>query len=65
MKLSDDVSVMNDIMDFTSSVLLFAEMPLPVKTKAELIFEAEKVLHQMIMDRMIEKCANNAVPCNN
>lgn len=58
--------VMTDIMSFTGIVVKITDMlDVPVSLRAQAIFEAEKVLHKVIMDRMVAKCAKQAEPCRN
>lgn len=64
--MTEHEEMMVNVMQFTSAIVVLAEMrDVPPRDRAEAIFMAEQIFHKMIMDRMIEKCANNAVPCNN
>ena len=59
-------NVLADIMDFTATVVGIATMndvENPVKAKA--IFMAEQILHQLIMNKIVEKCVEKGVPSNN
>lgn len=58
--------MMVDIMDFTSMVVGIAEMKdVEAAVRAEAIFMAEQVFHKMIMSKMVEKCVEKSIPCNN
>lgn len=58
--------VMRDIMEFTQTVVGIAEMrEVANPIRAQAIFLAEKVLHKMIMDSILEKCCDMAVPSEN
>lgn len=64
--MTEHEEMMVDIMQFTNAVVVLAEMhDVPPRDRAEAIRVAEQIFHGMIMTKMIEKCANNAVPCNN
>lgn len=59
-------NVLADIMDFTATVVGIATMngvENPVKAKA--IFMAEQMLHQVIMDKIVEKCVESTTPSEN
>lgn len=58
--------VMADIMNFTGIVVKITDMlDVPVSFRAQAIFEAEKMLRKVIMDRMVSKCAKQSQPCRN
>jgi len=58
--------MMTDIQVFTSSVVGIAEMKdVPAKVRAEAIYTMELIFHKFIMSRMIEKCVEKSIPCNN
>ena len=55
-----------DVAEFTNTIIGIAEMShVPNKIKAEIIHEAELIFHRFIMNEIVSKCANNAVPSNN
>jgi hypothetical protein len=58
--------MLDAIMEFTGAVVVIAQMPgIHVKEKAEAIFLAEKVLHKIIMDKIVERCEKTSTPCQN
>ena len=58
--------IMAEIMSFTGMVVKISDMlDVPVQLRAQAIFEAEKILHRVIMNKMVEKCAKQAEPCRN
>ena len=58
--------MMIDIMDFTAMVVGIAEMKdVEAAVRAEAIFMVEQVFHKMIMQKMVEKCVEKSLPCNN
>lgn len=59
-------NMMAEIMEFTSTVVGLAEMKdvaVPIRAKA--IMLAEQVLHKVIMDKLVDKCIEKSIPCNN
>ncbi len=58
--------MMADIQLFTSNVIGIVEMnDVPAKVRAEAIYTIELIFHKFIMSRMIEKCVEKSIPCNN
>jgi hypothetical protein len=58
--------MMEDIQVFTSNIVGIAEMKnVPTKVRAEAIYNMELIFHKFIMSRMIEKCVEKSIPCNN
>ena len=54
------------IMDFTATVVGIASIKnVENSVKAEAIFVAEKLLHKIVMDKIVEKCAKTSTPCQN
>lgn len=58
--------VLKEIANFTGCVVQIAQAEtLPVTYRADLIFQAEKILQEFIMDRIVTKCENASIPSNN
>lgn len=58
--------MMMDIMDFTSMVVGIAEMrDIPANIRADGILVIEQAFHKMIMEKIVEKCVEKSIPCNN
>lgn len=58
--------IMQEIMVFTEAVVSITEngkAPIPVRAKA--IMMAETILHELIMSKIITKCADASVPSAN
>ena len=63
---TESEKMMAEIMSFTGVVVKISDMlDVPVQLRAQAIFEAERVLHRVIMNKMVEKCAAKAIPCEN
>ena len=64
--VTEHEQMMAEIMEFTSLVVRVAEMrDVPVNIRAESILMVEKLFHKVIMDKMVEKCVEKSIPCNN
>jgi hypothetical protein len=58
--------MMAEIMAFTQTVVGVAEMrTVPATVRAEAIMMAERIFHGLIMKKMLEKCVEKSIPCNN
>jgi len=58
--------MLDAIMEFTGAVVAISEMPgIHARDKANAIFLAEKILHKIIMDKIVEKCEKTSTPCQN
>lgn len=64
--MTEHDKTMLEIMEFTQLVVGVAEMrDVPATVRADTILIVEKAFHKIIMEKMIEKCATSATPCNN
>jgi len=58
--------MMAEIMVFTQTIVGVAEMrSVPATVRAETIMMAERIFHGLIMEKMLEKCVEKSIPCNN
>jgi len=58
--------MMAEIMVFTQTIVGVAEMrSVPAIVRAETIMMAERIFHGLIMKKMLEKCVEKSIPCNN
>lgn len=58
--------VMSEIQAFVMAVVEIAEMKdVDAAVRAKAIVVAEQVLCEIIMNKMVKKCSDNAVACNN
>ena len=64
--VTEHEQMMFEIMEFTRVIVGVAEMRhIPVKLRAETILLAEQLFHKVIMNKMVEKCVEKSIPCNN
>ena len=64
--MTEHDKMMADIMGFTQLVVGVAEMrDLPATVRADTILLVEKAFHKMIMEKIVEKCAEKATPSAN
>ena len=65
-KTNEHEKMLQEIMQFTSSVVCITEMPgVSNRNKADAIFMCEKIFHKVIMDKLVSKCVEKSIPCNN
>jgi hypothetical protein len=64
--LTEHDKMMAEIIAFTQTVVGVAEMrTVPATVRAEAIVMAERIFHGLIMKKMLEKCVEKSIPCNN
>ncbi len=64
--LTEHDKMMAEIIAFTQTVVGVAEMrTVPASLRAEAIVMAERIFHGLIMKKMLEKCVEKSIPCNN
>ena len=64
--MTEHDKMMADIMGFTQLVVGVAEMrDIPAAVRADTILIVEKAFHKMIMEKIVEKCVEKSIPCNN
>jgi len=64
--LTEHDKMMAEIIAFTQTVVGVAEMrTVPASVRAEAIVMAERIFHKTIMNKMLEKCVEKSIPCNN
>lgn len=64
--MTEHDKMLNEIHSFTRTVVAIAEMQKePVRARADAIMMAEYLFHQIVMNKMLEKCVEKATPCNN
>jgi hypothetical protein len=64
--LTEHDLMMAEIIAFTQTVVGVAEMrTVPASVRAEAIMMAERIFHGLVMKKMLEKCVEKSIPCNN
>ena len=64
--LTEHDKMMAEIIAFTQTVVGVAEMrTVPASVRAEAIMMAERIFHGLVMKKMLEKCVEKSIPCNN
>lgn len=63
---TESEKIMAEIMSFTGMIVKIADMnSIPVQIRAKAIFEAEGILHRVIMHKLEAKCVEKSIPSNN
>ena len=63
---TESEKILAEIMGFTNTIVGIASMvDIENPVKAQAIFMAEQMLHQVIMDKIVEKCVEKGIPSNN